>query len=388
MTNTTQLQIFQRVCQKVGAERVQAIPEDSKQYGEIAACYDLIRRAELRRNVWEFGIRVTALRPVGFTSKKLTFGTWVVGTTYAQFDIVLDPADNQIYFSKGAANTGNIPSASPTLWTLYFGPNVATEFITTWGSTFTYSQDDHTIGSDGNSYISLAGANINHNPVGDGGIHWAPDSSNYAAKTDVTFFSGELVHIGTTVYLSLANNNGQGTVNTVPQNQLQGLPPPSVTWLALTTQPAIAPIVFNYPPGAGPSQSFDTKNIYFLPVGFLRDAPQDPKAGGALYLGAPDGSTFNDWNYAADYFTSIDNGVIAFRFMADIQEVAQFDPMFIEGFVCRMGIEVAEPLTQSTAKIQGLGNQYKIFMSEARLLNAILDGPIYPPEDSYITTRF
>lgn len=387
MTVTTKLQIYQRVCQKVGAERVLSLTEDSKQQGEITTCYDLLRRAELRRNVWIFGIRVVALRPVGFTTKKVAFGTWLISTAYSQFDIVIDPVDGQTYSCR-VANTGSIPSATPTQWGLYFGTDVASEFITTWGSTFTYSQGDHSIGSDGNSYISLVGANLNNNPVGDGGVHWAVDTSNQAMKTNVTFFAGELVHIGTTVYVSLRNNNGQGTVNTYPQNVLSGLPPPSATWLVLTTAPTISPITFNYPAGAGPEEEFFTKNVYFLPVGFMREAPQDPKAGGALFLGAPDGSSFNDWNYAADYFTSAESGVITFRFMADIQDVTQFDPMFIEGFVCRMGLEVCEPLTQSTTKITGLGAEYKQFMSEARLLNAIEDGPIYPPEDSYVTARF
>ncbi len=392
MPQINQTQIANRVCQKVGAELIGAgnlLTEDSKQAQQITAAWDFIRRAELRRNMWVFGIRVTALRPIGLTSQLITFGTWVVGTTYAKGDIALDPNDNQVYFSKGAGNIGNVPSTNPLLWTLYFGPRVATEFITTWASTFTYNLYDHTVGSDGNSYISIsAAANTNHNPVSDGGVHWIADSSSYAAATNVTFFAGEIVRIGTTFYLSLTNNNGQGTVNTVPQNYLAGLPPPSTTtWLALTTQPTGSPIHFNYPAGAGPSQDFMTKNIYFLPYGFLRDVPQDPKSGGALYLGAPDGSAFNDWNYASDYFVTTDIDCIPFRFMADIQDVNQFDPMFVEGFVCRLGIEVCEPLTQSTAKISGLEAQYKIFMSDARLVNAIIDGPIYPPEDSYITTR-
>lgn len=387
----TATQIANRVCQKVGAELIAAgalLTEDSKQAQQIATCYDFIRRAELRRNVWRFGIRTTAIRPLGFTSKKITFGTWLVGTTYAQNDIIVDPADSQIYFSKAAGNLGNVPSATPSAWTLYFGPKIAEEFITTWGSTFTYSLDDHTIGSDGASYISLVNANTNNNPVGDGGIHWAPDSSSFAMATNTTFFAGELVHIGTTVYLSLTNNNGQGTVNTVPQNQINGLPPPSSTWLVLTTAPTIAPVNFNYPAGAGPWENFETRNIYFLPVGWMREAPQNPKAGGALFLGAPDGTMFNDWNYASDYFTSNDNAVIPYRFMADIQDCNEFDALFIEGFVCRLGIEVCEPLTQSATKIQGLSGQYKVFMSEARQVASIEDGPIYPPEDSYITTRF
>lgn len=390
MSVITQTQIANRVCQKVGAELIAAgalLTEDSKQANEIRNCYDILRRSELRRRVWRFSIRKTALRPIGLTTKQLTFATYAAGTTYAQNDIVIGD-DGQTYFSRVAGNIGNTPSTSPTDWTLYFGPDVATEFITTWGSGFTYSLYDHAIGSDGASYISLVNNNTNYNPVGDGGVHWMADSSSFAMATNVSFFAGELVHIGNTVYLSLTNNNGQGTVNTVPQNYITGLPPPNaITWLTLTAQPAVAPMNFIYPLGAGPNQDQRTKNVYRLPVGWLREAPQDPKAGGALYLGAPDGSKFEDWNYEGNYFTSDDNAVIPYRFAADIQNVMEFDPLFVEGFVCRMGFEVCEPLTQSSAKKSEIGAQYKQFMTEAGLVNGLDNGPVYPPEDSYITTR-
>lgn len=389
MSVINQTQIANRACQKVGAELIAAgalLTEDSKQANEIRNCYDILRRSELRRRIWRFSIRKAALRPIGLTTKLLTFATWLVGTSYAINDTITGD-DGQIYFSRIAANVGNMPSTTPSAWKLYFGPDVASEFITTWGSGFTYSLYDHAIGSDGQSYISLVNANINHNPVGDGAVHWAVDTSSYALATSNTFFAGELVHIGTTVYLSLTSNNGQGTQNTVPQNYIVGLPPPSLTWLTLTAQPTVAPINLIYPLGSGPEQDQRSKNVYRLPVGWMREAPQDPKAGGALYLGAPDGSKFEDWNYEGNYFTSDDNTVIPYRFAADIQDVTEFDSLFIEGFVCRIGFEVCEPLTQSSAKKGEIGVQYKQFMTEAGLVNSIDNGPVYPNEDSYITCQ-
>jgi len=383
--------IANRACQKVGAELIAngaLMTEQSKPAEQIRACYDFLRRAELRRNPWVFGIRTVSIRPLSFGSRKLTFGTWAIGTSYSKRDIVTGD-DGQIYFSRVNANIGNTPSTSPDQWTLYFGPRIAEEFITTWGSGYTYMQGDHSIGSDGNSYISLVDTNINHNPVGDGGVHWAADTSNYAGATKSSFFTGELVHIGQTIYLSLTNNNGQGTVNTYPQNYFTGLPPPStVTWMTLTTPPTVDKVVFNYPVGAGPVQDFMTRNVYVLPVGFLRTVPQNPKAGQALYLGAPDGSEFQDWVYQGGMFITADTGVINYRFMADISNCDEFDPMFVDGFACRIATEVCEPLTQSTAKLQGIAAEYKMFMGEARNTNAIENGPTYPPEDSYVTCRF
>ncbi len=119
----------------------------------------------------------------------------------------------------------------------------------------------------------------------------------------------------------------------------------------------------------------------------MREAPQDPKAGQAAFLGAPDGSTFQDWDFESDYFTSTDTGPLVFRFAADVQDTLQFDPMFAEGLGCTIGKEVAEILTQSTAKVVRIENDYKAIMGEARIVNGIENGPTYPPEDSYITTR-
>jgi hypothetical protein len=379
-----QTKIANRACQRVGAELIAAgalLTEDSKPANEIRNCYDILRRAELRRNVWRFGIRTQALRPLDVDSKLVTFGAYNAATTYALNDIIVGD-DTQVYISVTSANVGNTPSTSPTKWTLYFGLDVCMEFITTWGSGFTYMKGDHAVGSDGSVYISLQDTNTNHNPVGDGNVHWSVTTDGKLA-TNLTFYVGELVHIGNTVYLSLQNNNGDG--NTVSGD---GLPPPSSSWQTMTTAPTIALFNFMYPIGAGPSSNFKTKNTYRLPVGWLREAPQDPKAGGALYLGAPDGSNFNDWNYEGNYFTSNDNGVIPYRFMADIQDPMQFDALFVEGFGCRIALEVCEILTQSDSKKAGIERAYMKFMTEARTVNGIEDGPIYPPEDSYITTRF
>lgn len=389
-TAITPTSIANRVCQKLGQELIAAgalTTEDSKAANQIVAAWDWVRRAELRAHPWVFGIRTEALRPLGFNTKQITFGTYSAVTTYVKHDVVIDPADNQIYQSRVVGNLANTPSASPTQWRLYFGPLFSTEFITTWGSGFTFNTLDHTVGSDGNVYISVADANINHNPVGDGGVHWIIDSSGYFFPTTQTFFAGELVHIGTTLYMSLYNSNGQGTSTTTPSNILNGPKPPSATWITMTTAPTIAIFNFIYPVGAGPQQNLGNENVYMLPNGYLSMVSQDPKAGQALFLGAPDGAPFKDWVLADNYYTTMDSDVTLFRFMSDQQDVTKFDPLFIEGFACRLAIELCEPITNSTGKKQSLEADYKKFMGDAALKNAIENGPTYPPEDSYVTCR-
>jgi hypothetical protein len=100
-----------------------------------------------------------------------------------------------------------------------------------------------------------------------------------------------------------------------------------------------------YPIGAGPRRQTTTRNIFRLPSGYLREAPQDPKQGVASYLGMPSGLPQDDWVFEGDYITTMDSEVIILRFVADIQDVTLMDPMFCEGLGARIGLEVVEPLT-------------------------------------------
>jgi hypothetical protein len=61
--------------------------------------------------------------------------------------------------------------------------------------------------------------------------------------------------------------------------------------------------------------------------------------------------------------------------------------MFCEGLAARIGIEVCEPLTQSSAKLLTIGKLYDRWMEEARTVDAIEDGYDDPPDDDYITVR-
>ena len=146
-------------------------------------------------------------------------------------------------------------------------------------------------------------------------------------------------------------------------------------------------IVMNYPIGSGPQSQTETLNVYMLPNGFLREAPQDPKAGLYSFLGAPAYNTQNDWLLEGDFLLSQCATPIIFRFIADVVNVREMDDLFCEGFACRIAVETCETITNSNAKQQTCNNSYKLFMGEARTVNAIETGPVEPPEDDYITCR-
>lgn len=425
----TETYIVNRALQKVGAQRIATgafRTEQSKAADECRACYDGLRRAELRRNVWRFSIRTLAIRALNLVSQNVTFLAWAVGTTYKQNDVILG-SDGQLYISLVGSNIGNDPTATNGFWVLYFGSLQANQYINTfsaaqiyavnqyalgsngtvyvslvgnnlgndptvapavWSSLTTYASGNFVTGSDGNVYQSVAGTNLNHNPVGDGGVHWTLLVANtdgalgWDVATNVnannSYFAGEMVYTlgSSTVYLSLVSGN-----QTNPLTDTTG------SWLTFTSTPTLSAINFIYPVGSGPDTENFSRNVYMFPSGYLREAPQDPKASVGAFLGGPTGLLYDDWNFENQCFTSFDPGPVLFRFAADISDPTQFDPLFAEGFACRLGMEVCEPLTQSVEKINTIGAEYKKFMSEARVVNGIETGPTDPPLDDYIAVR-
>lgn len=192
----------------------------------------------------------------------------------------------------------------------------------------------------------------------------------YDANT--SYVSGELVLEGGLVYRSLISSN----VDT----------PPTSNWLSLGAVSTALNIL--YPLGAGPLSQTETRNVFRLPNGFLKLAPQDPKAGSSSFLGAPSNLQYDDYDLEGDYIVARTTDTMRLRFIADVTLVPSFDPMFCEGLGARIGLEVCERLTQSTDKLATIGQAYNKFMSEARIINAIETGAVEPPLDDYLSCRF
>lgn len=320
MATSTETEIANLALQMVGGARIAAgalRTEQSKNADEVRSCYHVLRRAELRRNVWWFATRRAAMRPFGTDSRFVTFPAWASGTTYAVNNVVL--YSGQLYYSKIAGNLGNTPDTSFAQWSQYYGSDVAQ-------------------------------------------LHVAGEK----------YLSAELVYVGAAVYLSL--------------NSANETTPPDASWLDLTGA-TVATLVPIYPLGAGPVSSSDTRNIYVLPVGYMRMAPLDPKVGSVSQLGASSAMAYGDELIEDRYLVTRDAGLKIIRFVADIADPALFDPMFVAGFAARIAFTVCEPISQSTSKKAGIASEYLKFMSEARLVNGIETGPTEAPEDDFISCR-
>lgn len=121
--------IGNRACQHCGVTRVADFNEDSVTAGEISFSYDKLRRAELRRNVWQFAIRTAALRPITTGTMLLSPALWSSTTTYGFGAIVSDVA-NVPWQSRAQDNLNNAPGNSAA-WEQYCGPLTVQPYDTT-----------------------------------------------------------------------------------------------------------------------------------------------------------------------------------------------------------------------------------------------------------------
>lgn len=411
MSVQTKLQLCNRALQAVGQKSLPNFTTASKALTEITNCYDSLRRSEQRRNLWRFTIRRAVLRALDMDTRLVVPNDWDTGSTYAAGDLVAYSGIN--YISAIGGNTAANPETSDN-WQVYFGPRTAApydssvsyftgEMILTpdgeqvllslandndtapfaddWDSATTYSIGD-TVWFGAFQYESFTNSNLNNSP-GD-----APDPWNVTTGYDTP---DQVTYLGN-VYQASGPTTGDVPTDGAPWTLIGAADwaiddewPPSA-WLLLSA--TVTTIFIPYSPGTGPASEQGTKNLYFLPAGYLREAPQNPKAGSVSILGAPTNVTVTDWLMENGFIVTSDIGPIVLRFGADIQNVNQFDPMFFEGLAARIGFEVCEPLTQSGAKKAICAQTYKLMMTEARTVNGIETSPEEPTLDDYLGVRY
>lgn len=244
--------------------------------------------------------------------------------------------------------------------------------VTTYGVGDIVAYTD-TVDSTVRYWLSVAASNLANTPGSDA-TKWQDYFGPVIATahdTAISYFSGELVHLSSVAYLSLITGNTDT--------------PPSSNWKTLSGTLSTPQIL--YPIGSGPSTQIATRNVYRLPYGFLRQAPQDPKAGSASLLGAPSGIAYTDWLYEGDYIVSAQVDAIVLRFVADWSDVGTMDAMFCEGLAARLAFEICESVTQSGAKLRDIIGVYQKTMTDARSVNGIEVGAEEPPIDDYIACR-
>lgn len=224
-----------------------------------------------------------------------------------------------------------------------------------WAAGTTYSKGDVSFSQmDSQIYVSLVGGNVGNDPFAERflNVHWAP------------------INMYTGTWTSTLTPNPRATSN---------------SWQLI--QGTASTLVIPYPLTAGPVEQPQTRNAYRLPVGFLREAAADPKAGGGVgYLGIQFSTDFDDKVWEDNYIVTTNNRPIILRFIADLVDVPSMDDMFVEGLAAAIAVDAAPTLAPEM--LTAARQSYSILMTEARTVNAVETGYVLPPTDSYILVRF
>ncbi len=387
----TPLDIINRALQHAGVDRIYSLADLSMQAQEVGFAYDRVRRAELRRNVWRFAVRRAWLWPLDTTSLLLKPGAWASGTTYNLGDMV---SGGSLYWtSRIASNTGNTPTSTTVgtgqgpdglAWDSYFG-SLNVEMWNVLGgnvqdTNLGYALGDlvYTTPGDGTYkvYFSLADNNTNDPAAVD------------AWSASTMYGLGAVVSYNSVNYQSLVALNFNNEPDTSPSQWSTSVTNPTVSgsWRAISTVTG-SPDIIAYPLGSGPASDNTTRNLFRLPSGYLRKAPQFPAGNRVPWLGMPAGNSYNDWEISDGFIVSQTFTPIVFRFVADVQDVSLFDDMFCEGLAASLALNVGPRLTDKAIDRAAIMEAYGRAMFEARVVNGIEEGAIDPPEDEWITVR-
>src|SRR5262249_52085935 len=223
-------------------------------------------------------------------------GLWVPTTTYFKGSIVSNQ-NNNLWISRIHQNLGNQPENSLT-WEPHFGPMT----ISAWDSTIAYFAGElvYTQVGDGTARVYLSRQNSNTDN---------PATATLWSST-VTYNIDDVVTQAGIPYRSLLGLN----TNHVPPNATFwsttiGGGTGSLKWLQIAGPEfplgvGVTDADIIYPLGTGPLQQQTTRNVFRLPAGWLRKAPQDPKEGATSFLGSPGNAQYQDWLIENEYIVT------------------------------------------------------------------------------------
>lgn len=366
---------------------------------EMSLVYDQERLAELRRACWRFSTRRAVLRPITITTQFVVPPARDGSVSYVLGDVV---SYGDAYWVALSPNSAVVPGVVPTsgrlIWDSYFGPLTADVWNAASGTTVgAYFESELVFTTPGDGTYTVYRSLVSDNTNEPGDIDEWNSQTVYSIDQPV-------IYNGTT-YIGLVNLNFNNAPDVSPTQWELALsygmglygaglystnPLGSNSWRTISGA-TLDPLNIVYPLGAGPANDYRTRNVYRLPAGFLRQAPSDPKAGiPAPFLGGPVGNITRDWVFEGDYIVSSDSNLIALRFIADVQSVPSFDPLFAEALANRLALSLASRLADAEhlSIIQATAREgYLRTISEARAINGIETGSITPAEDSWITVR-
>ena len=358
----TSLQIKNRALQKLGVKRIVTETEVSKNASAVNACYDILRRAELRRHIWKFSIARAKILSSTDTDNMMfeevaAFDDAV--TTYDTGQLVF--SEGEIWVCKLAVTAADgIPRLNTTDWTLWKLTHLGT--VQDWDETTLFAVDD-IVYYRGRYYIVVTTTTAALHPPTNLKTFYEDYRSEPQAviwATADTYAIGDLVYLveQDDVYSSRTaansgNNPGSDATN----------------WVRVGR-------------GVGPEHPHNDPEwgrtfAFALPEDFIRATVVDP-----IYKYQK-----TEWIWEGLNILSDDAGPLNLRYCRDVTNVRRFDPLFVEALSSLIAFEVADELTNSRVKKSDLSEIYARYVSEAAQVDAIERGPTENEIDEFEAVR-
>ena len=94
-----------------------------------------------------------------------------------------------------------------------------------------------------------------------------------------------------------------------------------------------------------------------------------------------------DWRIEGLFIVTDDAAPLDIIYMADIDDPTYYDSLFVEAFACALALHTCEEITQSTAKKQGIQEDYTFAIEQAKSQDAMEKPAVTFPEDSWVNAR-
>jgi hypothetical protein len=273
---------------------------------------------------------------------------------------------NVLYQSTSDINIGNDPQLTQ------LGPGSGG--APPWDGVTSFVVSDYAYGTDNQIYLCVAPSTGNYPDGVDEQGNVVTPGSNPVTDYANAFWQPQYMYMG--MWQPLATNPGALSIH---WQQIQAnLVPITLAWPRGSR---------GWPVGTGPASEETSSNIYRLPANWMRRAAEDPKSDLAPYLGGPSFINYKDWVFEGDWMISHLTGPVLFRFVADVQDVTAFDPMFAEALALALAIECASACG-SKRPLNEIVSLYKNVIEDARTVDAIEQGMTTEPDDLLIAVRF
>lgn len=96
----------------------------------------------------------------------------------------------------------------------------------------------------------------------------------------------------------------------------------------------------------------------------------------------------DEWQVEARAINADTTGPLKIRYLADIAEPAEFDPLFAKAFALRIACAIGNRIAGSSFKEELNWEKYRQALAEARRVDAMENPPIQQAESSWIENRW